>query len=205
MIINCPLCVGIVWHHYHSHHQWYVWTVFLATGLITETLHLAHTCTYAPSTWIIKSTHVFCKYQPDFLNFFFVEPMSILWGHWLPHGFQSQGGSLACTLNCLVTSGVTPAFPPIGVALLTTWLSLEPSYLAKLCTCPGATHTRNYAAVNNILKTRKPFSWRPTSHLLIESQTLTIWPWNNLYLGMTLTLVWPWPYLWLYLRQVKPS
>ena len=27
------------------------------------------------------------------------------------------------------------------VALLTTWLSLEPSYLAQLCTCTGATDT----------------------------------------------------------------
>ena len=32
-----------------------------------------------------------------------------------------------------------------------------------------------------------PFSWRPTSCLLIESQTLTIWIWNDLDLGMTLT------------------
>ena len=58
-----------------------------------------------------------------FLNF--VGPGSILWCHWLPlfwtlcdppHGFQSQGGSLICTLTCLhvmnlrVTSGATPAF-----------------------------------------------------------------------------------------------
>ena len=34
------------------------------------------------------------------------------------------------------------------------------------------------------------FSQRPTSHLPIESQTLTIW------LGMTLTLVCPWPHIW---------
>ena len=55
----------------------------------------------------------------------FVEPRSNLWGHWLtlfwtscdpPHGFQSQGGSLTCTLTCLhvvslrVMSGATPAF-----------------------------------------------------------------------------------------------
>ena len=32
-----------------------------------------------------------------------------------------------------------------------------------------------------------PFSRRSTSHFLIESQTLTIWPWNDLDLGMTLT------------------
>ena len=51
--------------------------------------------------------------------------MSILWSHWLllfwtlcvlPHGFQSQSGSLACTLSCLravilkITTGATPAF-----------------------------------------------------------------------------------------------
>ena len=41
-----------------------------------------------------------------------------------------------------------------------------------------------------------PFSRRPTSRLPIESQSLTIWPWNNHDLGMTLPLVWPWPYLW---------
>ena len=56
---------------------------------------------------------------------FFVGPRSILGGHWFPlfltscnpsHGFQSQGGSLTCTLTCLctvnlrVTSGATPAF-----------------------------------------------------------------------------------------------
>ena len=35
--------------------------------------------------------------------------------------------------------------------------------------------------------TRMSFSWRPTSRLPIESQTLTIWPWNDLDLGMTLT------------------
>ena len=34
------------------------------------------------------------------------------------------------------------------VAFLTTWFSLEPSYLAQLCTCTGAIHTRNYAAVD---------------------------------------------------------
>ena len=32
-----------------------------------------------------------------------------------------------------------------------------------------------------------PFSRRSTSHLLIESQTLTILPWNDLDLGVTLT------------------
>ena len=36
-------------------------------------------------------------------------------------------------------------------------------------------------------KTRIPFSRRPTSPLLIESQTLTIWPWSNLDLGVTMT------------------
>ena len=35
--------------------------------------------------------------------------------------------------------------------------------------------------------TRMPFSQRPTSHLLIESQTPTIWPWNDLDLGVTFT------------------
>ena len=39
--------------------------------------------------------------------------------------------------------------------------------------------------VHNIL-IRMPFSRRPTSRLPIESQTLTIWPWNDLDLGMTL-------------------
>ena len=60
-----------------------------------------------------------------------------------------------------------------------------------------------------------PFSRRPTSRLLIESQTLTIWPWNDLDLGVTLTsfmtltsekwnwcpgaklafsMKWPWPW-----------
>ena len=63
------------------------------------------------------------------------------------------------------------------VALLTTWLSLEPSYFAQLYICAGVTDTE---------ETRMPFSQRPTSHLPIESQTLT----------MPLTLVWPWPYLW---------
>ena len=61
-------------------------------------------------------------------NFFlkyFVGSRSILWSHWLPlfwtlcdpsHGFQSQGGSLACMLTFLcmvklrVTSCATPAF-----------------------------------------------------------------------------------------------
>ena len=39
------------------------------------------------------------------------------------------------------------------VALLTTWLNIESSYLAQLCIYTGATHThRNYAAVDNILK-----------------------------------------------------
>ena len=33
-----------------------------------------------------------------------------------------------------------------------------------------------------------PFSQRPTPHLLIESQTLTIWLWNDIDLGVTLTL-----------------
>ena len=39
-----------------------------------------------------------------------------------------------------------------------------------------------------IFKTRMPFSRRPTSRLPIESQTLTIWPWNNLDTGVTMTL-----------------
>ena len=39
------------------------------------------------------------------------------------------------------------------VALLSTWLKLEPSYLAQLCIYTGATHRENnYASVNNILK-----------------------------------------------------
>ena len=61
---------------------------------------------------------------PIFLNYF-VRLRSILWSHWLPlfwtscdppHGFQSQGGSLTCTLtrlpavNLRVMSGATPAF-----------------------------------------------------------------------------------------------
>ena len=37
------------------------------------------------------------------------------------------------------------------------------------------------------LTRRLPLSRRPTSRLLIESQTLTIWPGNDLDLGMTLT------------------
>ena len=40
----------------------------------------------------------------------------------------------------------------LHVALLTTWFNLEPSYLAQLCICTGAIHTKNYAAVDNILK-----------------------------------------------------
>ena len=41
----------------------------------------------------------------------------------------------------------------LHVALLTAWFNLEPSYLAQLCTCTGAIHTKkNYAAVDNILK-----------------------------------------------------
>ena len=48
------------------------------------------------------------KYS-DFFKKFFVGPKFILWGDWLPlfwtlcdpsHGFQSQGGSLVCTLTC---------------------------------------------------------------------------------------------------------
>ena len=44
-----------------------------------------------------------------------------------------------------------------------------------------------YLPVYNI-NTRMPFSQRPTSYLPIESQTLTIWPWNEL------VLRWPWLY-----------
>ena len=36
-----------------------------------------------------------------------------------------------------------------------------------------------------------PFSRRPTSHLLIESPTLTIWPWNDL--ELPLPSLWPLP------------
>ena len=32
--------------HTHTHRE-YLWTVFLATGVITETSYLAHLCTYA--------------------------------------------------------------------------------------------------------------------------------------------------------------
>ena len=56
---------------------------------------------------------------------FLLDKCPFLWSHWLllfwtscvlPHGFQSQSGSLTCTLSCLhavilkVTNGVTPAF-----------------------------------------------------------------------------------------------
>ena len=41
-----------------------------------------------------------------------------------------------------------------------------------------------YISIN---QTRMPFSRRPISCLQIETQILTIWPWNNLDLGMTLT------------------
>ena len=41
--------------------------------------------------------------------------------------------------------------------------------------------------VQKVSQTRMPFCRRPTSHLLIESQTLTISPWNDLDLGVTLT------------------
>ena len=37
------------------------------------------------------------------------------------------------------------------------------------------------------LITRMPFSQRPTSCLLIESQTLTVWPWSDLDFETTLT------------------
>ena len=36
--------------------------------------------------------------------------------------------------------------------LLPLWFSLEPPYLLQLCIYSGATHTRNYAYVTNILK-----------------------------------------------------
>ena len=39
------------------------------------------------------------------------------------------------------------------VALLSTWLNLEPSYLTQLCIYTGATYREeNYASINNILK-----------------------------------------------------
>ena len=61
----------------------------------------------------------------------------------------------------------------------------------------------------NKFKTRLPFSRRSTSCLLIESQTLTIWPWNDLDLDLrqvklsltdvqvaklTFSMRWPWPW-----------
>ena len=48
-------------------------------------------------------------------------------------------------------------------------------------------HSSYITQVSKIVSTRMPFSQRPTSCLLIESQTLTIWPWNDLDLGVTLT------------------
>ena len=73
----------------------------------------------------------------------FVGPRSILWGHCLPlfwtscdppHGFQSQGGSLTCTITCLcvvnlrVTSGATPAFSTNrGVHCISVYTAGPPS------------------------------------------------------------------------------
>ena len=38
------------------------------------------------------------------------------------------------------------------MALLSTWLNLEPSCMAQLCTYTRGPQGRNYASVNNILK-----------------------------------------------------
>ena len=94
--MNCPLCVVIVvildCHHPH------LWTVVLATGLIIETSHLAHICTYTPSIykWISKWMQpLFLKWQPfqwssfcgspDYLvklgAFIFGSVVYLYWGH----------------------------------------------------------------------------------------------------------------------------
>ena len=60
LISLCNHELSVVWCCWHCHHCWHhchwhcLWTVLPATGLITETSYLAHTCTYGPSicTWI---------------------------------------------------------------------------------------------------------------------------------------------------------
>ena len=80
---------------------------------------------------ILNQWFPFCQavmwVETNVFGFFliFVGPRYILWGHWLPlfwtscdplHGFQSQDGSLTCSLTCLhvvnlrVMSGATPVF-----------------------------------------------------------------------------------------------
>ena len=81
-----------------------------------------------------------------FKNIFkiFVGPRPNLWSHWLllfwtscvlPHGFQIQSGSLACTLSCLhaviprIMSGTTPALSANrGVHYASIYMAWQPSH-----------------------------------------------------------------------------
>ena len=68
----CNHELSVVCRHWRCCWHWccHLWTVLLATGLITETSYLGHLCTYVPSTcmWIIKPIQrVFFKWQPFYL------------------------------------------------------------------------------------------------------------------------------------------